>query len=194
MANLSSYNFIFENSGATVTRRISLNIADYNFNFVEDLQSKVNSNKTDSSRDDLAAAVLSDYYNKYISTLFTDSAEGFVSPTDSYNLILNKFEASLFTIISDKFNNVKLEQYNKLKSDINFFNSFFIREVYEAESSVILDFVRRVQLDLNAQQLFDSQANALINSNLLPENKLNITCESPALKRIVEEKFKWFNN
>jgi hypothetical protein len=195
MANLSSYNFIFENVGATVTRRITLNINDYNSSFIDDLQSKINSNKTDNSRDDLAALVLADYYREFISSFkTTDPVVEFVSPIESYNVIMNKFQFYLAKIISEKTSNVSLNQLNKLKSDINFFNNFFIREVYQAESSTIEDFIRRAQLDLNVQQLFNSQTNALINSNLLPENKLNITCESPNLKRIVEEKYKWFNN
>ena len=195
MANLSSYNFIFENVGATTTRKITLNINDYNSSFIDDLQSKINSNKTDNVRDDLATLVLSDYYKEFISSAgITDTVAEFISPVESYNVIMNKFELHLAKIISEKINNVTLDQLNKLKSDINFFSNFFIREVYQAESNTIKDFIRRAQLDLNAQQLFNSQSNALINSNLLPENKLNITCESPNLKRIVEEEYKWFNN
>lgn len=195
MANLSSYNFIFENVGATTTRKITLNINDYNSSFIDDLQSKINSNKTDNVRDDLATLVLSDYYREFISSVgITDTVAEFISPVESYNVIMNKFEFYLAKIISEKINNVTLNQLNKLKTDINFFSNFFIREVYQAESNTIQDFIRRAQLDLNAQQLFNSQSNALINSNLLPENKLNITCESPNLKRIVEEEYKWFNN
>ena len=69
MANLSSYNFIFENVGATTTRKITLNINDYNSSFIDDLQSKINSNKTDNVRDDLATLVLSDYYREFISSV-----------------------------------------------------------------------------------------------------------------------------
>lgn len=195
MANLSSYNFIFENTGATTTRKISLNITDYNSNFIKDLQSKINANKNDTTRDNLAVDVLTDYYREFITSLKrTDSVIEFVSSTESYNVIMNKFQLYLTKIISEKTSNVTLDQLNKLKSDINFFSNFFIREVYQAESNTIQDFIKRAQLDLNAQQLFNSQKNVLINSNLLPENKLNITCESPNLKRIVEEKYKWFNN
>lgn len=195
MANLSSYNFIFENAGAAVTRKISLSISDYNTNFIKDLQSKINSNKTDSSRDDLATQVLIDYYNTFITISPTtpNTINEFVSQIDSYNVIMNKFELELSNLISERLNNVSLDQLNKLKSDINFFSSFFTKEVYRSESNIIQDFISRAQIDLNAQQLFNSQASSLINSDLLPENKLNINCESPNLKRIVEERYKWFN-
>lgn len=192
MGNLSSYNFIYKNTTDTIVEKITISIADYNFNFLEELQSKINSNKTDTNRNSLATVVLNDYYNKFISIALTDPIESFISSIQSQNIFINKFERELSVIINNRFKNASLVQFNNFKSDINFFNKSLLREVYDAESKVIESIIKRASLDLNLQRLSNSQQAALINSNLLTENKLNTGCDI-GLKRIIDENYKWFN-